>query len=109
MNGRSALRGRGAGGGVYRGIAHVVTRTADFPNVKRGEVVVAHTAAPELVALLDVAGAIVTDLGGVLCHLALVTRELGIPLVVGTGVATTTVRDGDAVTVDGETGLVRRD
>jgi pyruvate,water dikinase len=57
--------------------------------------------------LFATAAAIVTDAGGVLSHCAVVAREYGIPAVVGTGNATTTIRDGDIVEVDGDHGIVR--
>jgi pyruvate,water dikinase len=57
--------------------------------------------------LFATAAAIVTDAGGVLSHCAVVAREYAIPAVVGTGNATTTIRDGDIVEVDGDHGIVR--
>jgi len=53
------------------------------------------------------AGAVITDEGGITCHAAIVSRELGIPCIIGTKIATRTLRDGDLVEVDADTGVVR--
>ena len=65
-----------------------------------------HMTAPDWVPLMRRAAAIVTDSGGMTCHAAIVSRELGIPCVVGTGDATTKLRDGEIVTVDATHGVV---
>ncbi len=65
-----------------------------------GEVLVTHMTAPDWVPLMRRAAAIVTDSGGMTCHAAIVSRELGIPCVVGTAEATRVLRDGELVTVD---------
>ena len=71
-----------------------------------GDVLVTHMTAPDWVPLMRRAAAIVTDSGGMTCHAAIVSRELGIPCVVGTGDATTRLRDGEVVTVDATHGGV---
>ena len=71
-----------------------------------GEVLVAHMTAPDWVPLMRRAAAIVTDSGGMTCHAAIVSRELGFPCVVGTAEATRVLRDGEVVTVDATTGVV---
>ena len=73
---------------------------ADAAALQRGEILVTHMTAPDWVPLMRRAAAIVTDSGGMTCHAAIVSRELGIPCVVGTGDATTRLRDGEDVTVD---------
>lgn len=86
----------------------LVLSQRDFNKVKAGDVVVSPTAGPELVALLDHAGALVTDVGGTLCHLMLIAREAGVPAVVGVQHARNSLHDGDIVMVDADAGLVRR-
>ncbi len=71
-----------------------------------GDVLVTHMTAPDWVPLMRRAAAIVTDSGGMTCHAAIVSRELGIPCVVGTADATRTLRDGELVTVDATRGVV---
>ncbi len=71
-----------------------------------GEVLVTHMTTPDWVPLMRKAAAIVTDSGGMTCHAAIVSRELGIPCVVGTGDATQKLRNGELVTVDATQGTV---
>jgi pyruvate,water dikinase len=63
---------------------------------------------PEIVIAMKKASAIVTDFGGLTCHAAIVSRELGIPCVVGTRVATKVLRDGDSVSVNATLGEVTK-
>ena len=71
-----------------------------------GDVLVTHMTAPDWVPLMRKAAAIVTDSGGMTCHAAIVSRELGIPCVVGTGDATKKLRDGELITVNATEGTV---
>ena len=100
------LRGTGASGGVYRGTARVVLGPADFGKVQRGDVIVAPSSNPSWLPLFTIAGGLLTNTGGVACHAAVVAREFGLPAVVGLGDATTRVRDGATVELDGTTGHV---
>jgi pyruvate,water dikinase len=84
----------------------VLTSLADAARLNDGEVLVTHMTSPDWLPLLRRAAAIVTDSGGMTCHAAIVSRELGIPCVVGTGEATRVLRDGEAVTVDATRGIV---
>ena len=84
-----------------RGAASSAT-LADAAELSAGDVLVTHMTAPDWVPLMRRAAAIVTDSGGMTCHAAIVSRELGIPCVVGTGDATTKLRDGELVTVDAD-------
>ena len=74
-----------------------------------GDVLVAPATLPPWTPLFATAAAVVTDAGGILSHCAVVAREYRIPAVVGTGTATTTIRDGQMVEVDGTRGVVRLD
>jgi pyruvate,water dikinase len=99
--------GLGAAPGVASGPARVMQSLAGADRLVDGDVLVAPMTAPDWVPLLRRAAALVTDTGGMTCHAAIVSRELGIPCVVGTGDATTKLRDGELVTVDGSRGQVR--
>ncbi len=101
------VHGNAGSPGSVRGPAKVLRSLADSSKLHRGDVLVAETTSAPWTQLFATAAAIVTDAGGVLSHCALVAREYGIPAVVGTGNATTTIRDGDIVEVDGEHGIVR--
>jgi pyruvate,water dikinase len=72
-----------------------------------GDILVVETTAPAWTPLFATAADIVTDAGGVVSHCAIIAREYRIPAVVGTGVATATIRDGQLMEVDGDAGLVR--
>jgi len=75
--------------------------------MERGQVLVAETTAPEIILACKKASAIVTNQGGMMSHAAIVSRELGIPCIVGTGDATHVIKDGDQVEVDADKGVVR--
>ena len=85
----------------------MVRSLAEAGNLQAGDVLVAETTMPAWTPLFASAAAVVTDTGGVLSHCAVVAREYGIPAVVGVGVATGALRDGQVVEVNGSTGLVR--
>ncbi len=79
-----------------------------MPKIRQGEILVAVITYPALLPAMERASAIVTDEGGLLCHAAIVSRELGIPCVVGTRIATKVLKDGDLIEVDASEGVVKR-
>ncbi len=100
------VRGLGAAPGIGSGLARVLTSLADTDALAAGDVLVTHMTAPDWVPLMRRAAAIVTDSGGITCHAAIVSRELGIPCVVGTRDATAVLSDDQLVTVDATRGIV---
>jgi phosphohistidine swiveling domain-containing protein len=98
------VRGLGVSAGVYEGIARVVRGTHDFARIQHGDVLVTNSTTTAFNIVLPLLGAIVTDRGGLLSHAAIVSREYGIPAVVGTTDATAVVPDGALVRVDGGIG-----
>ncbi|HWJ21087.1 MAG TPA: phosphoenolpyruvate synthase, partial [Gemmatimonadaceae bacterium] len=100
------LHGLGAGPGVASGTVRVLTSPDEASKLADGEILVAPMTTPDWVPSMRRAAAIVTDAGGMTSHAAIVSRELGIPCVVGTQTATRTLRDGMVVTVDGRLGTV---
>jgi pyruvate, water dikinase len=102
--GVALVRGLGAAPGSASGQVRVLHSLSD--PLGEGDVLVAHMTAPDWVPLMRRAAAIVTDSGGMTCHAAIVSRELGVPCVVGTGDATSKLRDGELVTVDATHGTV---
>jgi pyruvate,water dikinase len=100
------LNGAGASPGEYIGVARIVSGAEDFARVKPGDVLVARATMPSYNGALAISGAVITDRGGTLSHAAIVSRELGIPAVVGTRVATKRIPDGARVRVNGDTGEV---
>ena len=100
------LEGLGASPGIAYGEAKLVVDASELGKVKDGDILVAVMTTPDMVPAMKRAAAIVTDEGGLTCHAAIVSRELGCPAVVGTRKATELLTDGMKITVDGEKGLV---
>ncbi|RLC93888.1 MAG: phosphoenolpyruvate synthase [Chloroflexi bacterium] len=100
------LSGIPASPGIASGPVQVTLSASEIGKVKEGEVLVAPMTTPDFVPAMKRASAIVTDRGGRTCHAAIVSREMGIPCVVGTGEATTTLKSGQLITVDGTQGKV---
>ncbi len=100
------LQGFPAAPGVIEGPARVITRHEDFPKLKTGDILVCPYTSPAWTPIFPKIKGVVTDSGGMLTHAAITAREYGIPAVVGTWVATTAIKDGDNVRVDGTNGVV---
>jgi phosphohistidine swiveling domain-containing protein len=100
------LRGLGASAGVVEGIARVVDSPEQFDQVKKGELLICKMTSPSWVVLFTKIAGLVTDSGGALSHPAVVSREFGIPAVVGTRVATQKIKTGQRVRVNGANGTV---
>ncbi len=103
------VEGRAIGQKIGAGAVRILTSAESMHEFKPGEILVADMTDPDWEPVMKRASAIVTNRGGRTCHAAIIARELGIPAVVGTGTATTTLTDGQEVTVsaaEGDTGLV---
>lgn len=103
------IKGHGTFPGKYRGKVRVIKKNDDLKQVRKGEILVTRMTTPDL--LLDAfrnAGAIVTDEGGITCHAAVLSREFGIPALMGTGNATQILKTGDEVEVDTEKGTLQK-
>ena len=100
------IKGLGASPGLASGTVKVILSLDELDKVQEGDVMVTTMTTPDMVPAMKRANGIVTDEGGVTCHAAIISRELGIPCVVGTGDATTTLKENDEVTADGKKGLV---
>jgi len=104
---RVVAKGLPASPGVWAGKAKVVKSIEEASKViEKGDVLVTTMTNPDWVPYMRLAGAIVTDEGGMTCHAAIVSRELGIPAIVGTGNATKVMKSGEEYTVDATTGVV---
>jgi pyruvate,water dikinase len=107
--GRVLVTGRSVGARIATGRAHVIESAAGLEQFQAGEVLVTDKTDPDWEPILKKAAAVVTNRGGRTCHAAIVSRELGVPALVGTGNGTRAIRDGDLVTVscaEGDTGHV---
>lgn len=101
------IHGLAASVGVVEGTARVVLSPEQFQEVQRDEIVVCRMTSPSWVVLFTKIGGLVTDAGGMASHPAVVSREFGIPAVVGTSDATRQIKTGDRVRVNGATGVVQ--
>ena len=98
-HGTVLVQGRAIGGRIASGPVHIISDVKHLAEFKPGEILVAETTTPDWEPVMKEAAAIVTNRGGRTCHAAIIARELGIPAVVGTDQATTTLKEGDSVTV----------
>jgi pyruvate,water dikinase len=101
------FQGNAGSPGKAHGRAKVIRSLSEAAKLMPGDVLVAETTAPPWTPMFATAAAIVTDTGGILSHAAVVAREYRVPAVVGAGRATATIRDGDLLEVDGDSGVVR--
>lgn len=106
IHGTVLLSGMGASPGISSGPVKIVHDMSELEKVKKGDVMVTIMTNPDMVVSMQRASGIITDEGGVTSHAAIVSREMGIPAVVGTRSATQKLKDGQMVTVDGNTGRV---
>ncbi len=105
------IYGQCASQGKVRGRIRSKVKVVSDPfkdNLEQGEILVTTMTTPDFLPLMQKAAAVITDLGGILSHAAVVCRELGIPSVTGTMDATRRLRDGDFVEVDAQKGVVRK-
>ncbi|PSP87186.1 phosphoenolpyruvate synthase [Halobacteriales archaeon QS_4_69_34] len=107
-NGEGVLfTGLGASPGVAAGAVRVVRQLDQLDKVGQGDIIVTEMTTPDMVPAMKRAAGIVTDEGGMTSHAAIVSRELGVPAVVGCGNATTALADDQFVTIDGDRGSIR--
>jgi phosphohistidine swiveling domain-containing protein len=104
----AVLRGVPASSGTGSGPVHLVFNIEQALLLESGSVLVTPMTNPDMVVAMRRSAAIVTDVGGIICHAAIVSRELGLPCVVGTEMATTTLAGGELITVNGSTGCIFR-
>lgn len=102
------IRGLGASPGAASGTARVLSSLEESDEFQKGDILVTRMTAPDWVPLMRLAAAIITNEGGMTAHAAIVSRELGIPCIVGTREATSWIPDGEQITVDAREGVVYR-
>ena len=103
----SELKGSSASSGKVIGTVRVVNNYNKSVNFQEGEILVTSMTTPEMVPIMKLATAFVTDEGGITCHAAIVAREMKKPCVIGTKLATKVLKDGDFVEVDADNGIVK--
>ena len=100
------VEGLGASPGRASGTARVITKLDHLDQVREGDVIITEMTMPDMVPAMKRAAGIVTDEGGMTSHASIVSRELGVPAVVGTQRATSIIEDGQSITLDGDRGVV---
>jgi pyruvate,water dikinase len=100
------LHGAPAAPGVVEGVARVIVSPEQLAEMHDGEILVCGSTSPAWAPIFQKIRATVTDVGGVMSHAAIVCREYGLPAVVGTGRATSQIRTGQMIRVDGSAGVV---
>ncbi|MDR0901095.1 MAG: phosphoenolpyruvate synthase [Methanobrevibacter sp.] len=100
------VKGLGASPGMASGTVKIIHEIDELDKIKDGDIMVTTMTTPDMVPAMKRSNGIITDEGGVTCHAAIISRELGIPCVVGTGDVTETLKDNMEVTLDGKKGIV---
>ncbi|MFC7200365.1 pyruvate, water dikinase [Halospeciosus flavus] len=104
--GEALVSGLGASPGIASGAVRVVKKLDQLDKVGKGDIIVTEMTTPDMVPAMKRAAGIVTDEGGMTSHAAIVSRELGVPAVLGTGDGTSVLKDDQLVTIDGDRGTV---
>lgn len=102
------LNGSCACPGQAIGVVRIINLATEADKMNHGDILVSRATTPDIVAAMKKAAAIITDMGGITCHAAIVSRELGIPCVIGTKIATKVLKDGDRVEVDANKGIIKK-
>ncbi|RBQ22353.1 Phosphoenolpyruvate synthase [Candidatus Methanobinarius endosymbioticus] len=100
------VKGLGASPGMASGSVKIINKIDELDKIKDGDIMVTTMTTPDMVPAMKRSSGIITDEGGITCHAAIISRELGIPCVVGTGNATEILKENNKVTIDGKKGLV---
>ena len=100
------IKGLGASPGMASGSVKIILDLDELDKIEDGDIMVTTMTTPDMVPAMRKSSGIITDEGGVTCHASIISRELGIPCVVGTGEATNVLNDKQEVTIDGKKGLV---
>ncbi len=102
------IKGLAVSKGKVKGTVKIVRGISDLAKVEKGDILVSITTHPDFLPAMHLTAAIVTDEGGMTSHAAIVSRELKIPCIVGTKIATKVLKDGDKVEIDTDRGVVKK-
>ena len=106
IKGEVILEGIPASPGIGSGVVKIIETMDDLQKIEKGDILVTKMTNPDMVVSMQKSTAIITDEGGLTAHAAIVSREMGIPAIVGTQTATKTLKEGELITVDGFTGKI---
>lgn len=101
------LKGTVAYAGKAKGKVKIISRREDLPSFKVGEILVSSTTTPDFLPAMKIAGGIISEHGGAICHASITSRELKIPCIVGVKGATSILKDGDEVELDANNGIIK--
>lgn len=104
MSQRRIINGIGVSAGIAKGLARIIVSQADYSKIKDGDILVTVLTDPSMTAIINKCAGIVCDVGGMTSHPAIISRELGVPAVVGTKVGSSAIKDGSTIEIDGTTG-----
>ncbi|MBW2977563.1 hypothetical protein KY331_01840, partial [Candidatus Woesearchaeota archaeon] len=102
------IKGTSANAGYVKGTAKVITNVKEFHKFKKGDILIANSTTPNYMPIMGKAAAFLTDEGGITCHAAIVSREMGKPCIIGLKNATKVFKDEDLIEVDADKGVVRK-
>ncbi len=106
IEGQELLKGLAASPGLVSGKVKIIHNLSELSKIQKGDILVTKMTNPDMVVTMQKALAIVTDEGGLTCHAAIISREIGVPAIVGTKKATQILKDGQIITVDGRRGKI---
>jgi phosphoenolpyruvate synthase/pyruvate phosphate dikinase len=101
------IKGMPVQAGKASGTVKIINTVKDLGKMKKGDILVSQATSPDLISAMKKSAAIITNEGGITCHAAIVSHELGIPCVVGTKIATQVLREGMMVEVDANWGVIK--
>ena len=104
---KNSISGNAACRGFVKGKARLVFELSELKKIKKGDILVTPMTTPDMIPVLKHVSAIITDEGGIICHAAIVSRELQIPCIIGTTNATQIIKDGDLLEVDASNGKIK--
>jgi len=104
---QKVIKGVSASKGIVKGKVKIIFGTKDFQKLKPGDILVTEMTRPDFISVMKKASAIITDEGSLTCHAAIVARELGIPCIVGTKIATRLLKDNQEIEVDANKGIIK--
>jgi pyruvate,water dikinase len=107
QKGKLLAEGEAVGSKIGQGQVNIIEEAKDISQFKKGQVLVTDMTDPDWEPIMKIAGAIVTNRGGRTCHAAIISRELGIPCVIGTGNGTSAITKGSNITIDCSEGVGR--
>jgi len=106
LSGTPILEGLAASPGIAHGKVKIINSLTELSKIEKGDILVTKMTNPDMVVTMQKSNAIITDEGGMTCHAAIVSREMGIPAIVGTRKATSVLQEGQIITVDAYTGKI---